>query len=121
MKNRAKVLVIVLLAAMFGPRSSHAVVLNVPQNYQEKDQWCWAATSQSLLTYYGVNLTQTEIAQYGTGGQNIPNFLAVSDATKNGVTGILDFFAGIASTGVVGPVLPDRLAQDLDVNGAPIG
>ena len=24
-------------------------VLNVPQKYQEQDQWCWAATTQAIL------------------------------------------------------------------------
>jgi hypothetical protein len=119
MNNRATVSMLLMAAATFLPRFSHAVVLNVPQNYQEKDQWCWAATSQSLLTYFGVNLTQTEIAQYGTGGENIDNYLLKSDETRNGVNGIVLHFGGILSTPKPGAIARDRLSTFLDVYGAP--
>src|SRR5881394_146025 len=93
MNKQAEVFMLLMLAAILGPGSSPASVLNVPQNYQEQDQWCWAATSKSVLAFFGVDLTQTQIAQYGTGGQNIPNFLGFSNATENGVSFILNHFA----------------------------
>jgi hypothetical protein len=97
------------------------MVLNVPQNYQEQDQWCWAATSKSILAYYAVNLTQTQIAQYGSGGQNIPNYLAYADQTENGVNYILNHFAGITSTGIAATLSQDQLARDFDIYGRPVG
>ena len=120
MNKPAKVFVLILLAAIHWPGSSHAGVLNVTQNYQEQDQWCWAATSKSVLGYFGVDLTQAQIAQYGSGGQNIPNYVAFSDATENGVNAILNHFAGIASTGYAGALAQDVLAKTIDMYGAPI-
>ena len=119
MNKRANLFLLMLAVVLFGPGSSQAVVLNVPQIYQEQDQWCWAASSKSVLDYFGINLTQSQIAQYGSGGQNIPNYLAASDATENGVNAILNHFAGIGSTGIVGPIAQNALATDIDVYGAP--
>ena len=73
-------------------------VLSVPQKYQEQDQWCWAATSQAILEYYGAVLSQTTIAQYGTGGVNTWNYLYGSDSTHTGIDMILSHFAGLATT-----------------------
>ena len=53
----------------------HALVLDVPEVFQEQDQWCWAGCSQATLEYYGTALTQTEIAAYGTNGYNTWNYL----------------------------------------------
>jgi MYXO-CTERM domain-containing protein len=39
-------------------------ILNVQLTVQEQDQWCWAATSHSVLTYYGTAKQQCEIAEY---------------------------------------------------------
>ena len=120
MNNRPRLFAIVLLLITFGAGFSRAGILNVPQNYQEQNEWCWAASSQSVLAYFGVNLTQTQIAQYGTGGQNIPNYVAASSATENGVNAILNHFDGIASTGYGGALAQDALARDFDLHGAPV-
>ena len=57
-----------------------ARVLNVPERFQEQDQWCWAGTTQAIFWYYGIVLTQTQIADYGTNGYNTPNYLYGSDS-----------------------------------------
>ena len=44
--------------------NTSAQVLNVPQNIQEYDQWCWAGVSKSVLAYYGFTKSQCEIAEY---------------------------------------------------------
>jgi ABC-type bacteriocin/lantibiotic exporter with double-glycine peptidase domain len=77
-----------------------ATVLNVPQRYQEQTQWCWAGCSQAILEYYGTIRTQTEIAQYGTDGANIWNWLygSSTDPTRNGIDLILLHFAGLSTT-----------------------
>lgn len=74
-------------------------VLDVPQIYQEKGSWCWAAVSQAVLEYYGIKETQTTIAEYGAEGLDIPNSLSGSftDPTRRGVDLILEHFGNITS------------------------
>jgi hypothetical protein len=81
--------------------SIRAQILTVPQKNQEQSQWCWAATSQAVLEYYGISKTQTEIAQYGTNGTNDWNWLygSTTGPTRNGVDLILNHFGSISSTG----------------------
>ena len=40
---------------------------------QEKSQWCWAASIQMVLNYYGVAITQSQIVQR-TYGSNLVNW-----------------------------------------------
>jgi ABC-type bacteriocin/lantibiotic exporter with double-glycine peptidase domain len=89
-----------LLGSLLWTNVSLATVLNVPQEYQEQSQWCWAASSQAVLAYYRTQKTQTEIAQYGTDGVNTYNWLAGSttNPTRNGINLILLHFANLATT-----------------------
>ena len=89
-----------LLAGLLWTSVSWATVLNVPQRYQEQSQWCWAACSQAVLEYYLTKKTQTEIAQYGTEGAYIFNWLAGSttNPTRNGIDLILMHFAQLPTT-----------------------
>lgn len=89
-----------LLIFFLGTGTVFATVLNVPQKNQEMDQWCWAASSQAILQYYHTIKTQTEIAQYGTEGQNIWNWIygSSTNPTRNGVDLILLYFAKLATT-----------------------
>ncbi len=86
---------LIALLAMVSP----AAVLNVSQCYQEKDQWCWNASAQMVLQFKGYQFSQTEIANWAVGGQNVPNFLYGSDATRKGVDLVLSHFGNISSTG----------------------
>jgi len=81
--------------------------LSVPQNYQEQTQWCWAGVSQSILAYYGISQSQTNIAAYGTQGVNIWNWLwghteandpNPGDPVRNGIDLILSYFAAIPTS-----------------------
>lgn len=38
-------------------------ILDVNMLYQEKSNWCWDASSQMILDYYNISLTQCEIAE----------------------------------------------------------
>jgi hypothetical protein len=40
-------------------QSSHSISL--PWKRQEQDQWCWAAATQSVVSYYGENPSQCDI------------------------------------------------------------
>ncbi|PKN79020.1 MAG: hypothetical protein CVU48_06555 [Candidatus Cloacimonetes bacterium HGW-Cloacimonetes-1] len=74
-----------------------AVVLDVDQIQQEMTNWCWAATSQSVLRYYGFGFSQTQIAAYGTDGANDWNWLYGSseNPTRRGIDMILYNFGGL--------------------------
>jgi hypothetical protein len=89
-----------LLFGLIYAHTAWAAVLNVPQKYQEHTNWCWSACSQAILEYYGTMKTQTTIAQYGTDGANIWNWLYGStiNPTRNGINLILNHFASLATT-----------------------
>ena len=42
----------------------NAAILPVPLVSQEKTHWCWDAGSQAILAYYGVSVSQCEIADF---------------------------------------------------------
>jgi len=52
---------------------SGAGTLTVPLHGQEQDQWCWAASSQMVLQYYGHEVEQSAIADWAVGGLNQGN------------------------------------------------
>lgn len=106
MTARAKrpILAIVLaVLASFGlVRAAEALVLAVPQCYQQQSLWCWAACSQAILRFYGVNRTQIQIAAYGTLGVNSWNWLygdydEGDGVTRKGIDMILSHFGSIAT------------------------
>ncbi len=99
--NLMKRIYYLLICITIGDNSIIAQILAVPQKNQEQSQWCWAATSQAVLEYYGVSKTQTEIAQYGTNDTNTWNWLYgnTTGPTRNGVDLILNYFGSISSTG----------------------
>ena len=92
----------ILLAVWVGGQSiCSAQVWNVPQKYQEQNNWCWAGCMQALLAYYGYTYTQTTIAQYGTGGVDTWNY-CYGAGTEGGIYRrgfdlMLNYFASIQS------------------------
>ena len=91
----AKILVFaVAIFLLVGGPIALAAVLNVPERFQEQDQWCWAGASQAILEYYGTVVTQTEIAAWGTNGYNTWNYLYGSDSVapyyRKGINMILN-------------------------------
>lgn len=102
--NTRRVFALFLFLSLGWAGFASATVLNVPQRYQEKDQWCWAGVSQALLEYYGTFWTQTQIAQYGTGGVNSWNWLWGNyyfgdGVNRRGIDMILSYFAGLPTYG----------------------
>ncbi|HOH79806.1 MAG TPA: C39 family peptidase [Candidatus Cloacimonadota bacterium] len=97
MKTIRNILAICLL---LGSVYASATVLNVPQIYQTQTQWCWAATSQAMLQYYGYYFTQNEIAQYGTDGANEWNWLwgSTTNPTRRGIDLIMQYFANLSTS-----------------------
>jgi hypothetical protein len=97
-------LVVWSVCGLLWAHAAFATVLNVPQKYQEKSYWCWAASSQAILEYYRTQKTQTAIALYGTEGVNTWNWLSgtsphtSTDPERNGIDLILQHFAKLATT-----------------------
>jgi len=72
---RSRVLaVLVVMASLLAP--VYAGTLAVPLIGQEKDNWCWNASSNMVLQFYGFTHTQTEVAASAVGGYNVPNHLS---------------------------------------------
>ncbi len=54
-----------LYTLLFTPGADSAnMVLNVPEIVQEHSDWCWAASSSSVLEYYGTGVVQCDIANW---------------------------------------------------------
>ncbi len=119
---RARVVSVVIAVCLNPLTSLVACTLNVPQDYQEQDQWCWAACSQAVLAYYGTNVTQTQIAQYGTAGADIGNWLfgSSTNPTMNGVDLILYYFQQITSTGYTNALSQDVVRTEICTNVRPV-
>lgn len=94
-------------ALFFYSYYAQAGMLPVPYWHQEGSQWCWAATSQGILDYFGNSPTQCQIANWAfsrsdccttplPAGCNVPNFLY---ATGGSVQSILQHFGPISSVG----------------------
>jgi len=94
-----KTKIIFALILALGYLSLSSTILNLPECIQEQTNWCWAGSSQAILHYYNMPVTQVEIAQYGTEGANEWNWLYGSSElpTRRGIDMILDHFAGLQS------------------------
>jgi hypothetical protein len=96
---KAKITILAFCILLFW-LSASATVLNVEQIMQIQTQWCWAATSQAVLQYYGYYFSQNEIAQYGTIGANEWNWLwgSSTNPTRRGIDLILQHFAHLSTS-----------------------
>lgn len=102
MRHALRTLAVLALALLPPAPDAPAVILNLPEKFQEYDQWCWAGSSQALLEYYGTAFTQSAIAAYGTSGYNTWNYIYGYDNEapyyRRGIDYILGRFALIATT-----------------------
>lgn len=75
--------------AQFGPQPIYVGIPTVRVNFiaasQQQNEWCWAASTQMILAWYGVPASQPEIVQrvYGVAG-NIPGSDQAVSAALNG-------------------------------------
>lgn len=63
---------------------SYAVSIN--GTTQEKSNWCWAASSQSILRYFGTSVTQTQFVNYVKNSTRAPNLTASDAEAKSGLS-----------------------------------
>jgi len=109
-----------------------AQVLYVSAVIQEQDQWCWAAVSKCVLNYYGVNVSQCQIAEYTRLNASWHNFGPVNCCTNPhmgcnywnynyGATGSIQNILqhwNIQNNGVAYALNTNAVAQEL-ANGRP--
>ncbi len=119
MKLRHCLINTLVLAALTMAGVSFGAVLDVPYYKQEKDQWCWNASSQMALKFYGKTYSQTTIAAWAVGGQNVPNYLYGSDSTRKGCDLILAHFGNISATGLAYAMTLSALDSEM-ANSRPV-
>ena len=67
------------------------IYLGVPVVKSEGKNWCLPAATKSVLNYYGMEITQKEIADYVIGEDGIGhNSLLVDNANKLGIEAYID-------------------------------
>lgn len=108
-------LVIITFLLLYCTSTSIAGTLSsFPEIFQDQDQWCWAASSESILKYYNESVLQCDMANYsfgqttccnnvvwpdGTGTScNKPNFIFDLFGLIKGAQKMLSHFGGISST-----------------------
>lgn len=122
MKKVKKILLIAVSFFLLLSSLSHAKILNLPIVKQEKANWCWAAVSQSVLTYYGINITQQEIADYGAKGQDVKNLLFSSSIKLKdfpdlkGVDLILQHFGSLTTSFKSNHLTLEELKNEINNN-----
>lgn len=93
----------IILTLLLTINISGALELNIPEKRSEQTEWCWAACCQMVLTYYGYNKTQTEMAKWAFNSSTAQNWpLPLYNNAKNareGVNCVLNNYA-LAATGV---------------------
>lgn len=122
-------LVLTVLVGLSSKSGRADNILNVNQKMQEKDQWCWSASCQAVLEFYGINVSQSVIANYGTGSRNVPDYLWGWDNVwdnsaqiyyrKNGCDLILANFGNISASGFNGILSQSALTAEMDA-GRPV-
>jgi len=122
-----RILLGILIFFMLGTTSVSATVLDVPQKYQEYTNGCWAGTSQAILEYYRTIVTQTQLLNYATQGNNLGAPICGEGYDPygygiwlKGINLTLNYFGGISSTCYVGYYfLKDYIKSEIDT-GRPI-
>lgn len=109
--------------------STYGQVLQVSQEIQEQDQWCWAGVSSCILDYYGMPTTQCEIAEYARevcdwhsfGTKNCCdypngecNYWNYSFGSNGSINDIISHFANVQSTGVYRAMEFDEVHAELE-------
>jgi hypothetical protein len=129
--NSIKKISLLFLLTLVLSNPSSAQILNVQSEIQDYDQWCWAASSQCILAYYGFTQSQCAIAEYTRENATFQSFGTVNcctDATQGcnnwnynyGYTGsiqeILIHFGNLQNTGMANPLTPAEITSELQNN-----
>jgi hypothetical protein len=61
----SRILNIILIVCIVGlPQIALGQLLQFPKVLQTQTGWCWAAASAAVLNYYGINVSQCEVAEF---------------------------------------------------------
>jgi hypothetical protein len=110
-----------------------AGALAVPLRHQEQPNWCWSATSQGVLDYFGaVPRTQCQIASWaltardgvprdccGNPNSNVCNVANFVYSATGSIQDILQHFGTINSTGQLSVLSPATIVTEMNA-GRPI-
>lgn len=112
----SKVVAIAAIAVMAAANPCFGTVLGVNLHNQEQDQWCWDASSQMLLEFFGTSVSQTEIANWAVGGQNVPNWLWDPPASYGykGCDEVLDHFGSVGTARVEDALSLSSYTSEID-------
>jgi len=125
MKNR---IFAVIMTAFLWLAPVQADTLDVPLYGQEKDNWCWDASCQMVLDYYGHSVDQSDIADWAVEGYNVPNHLSStavgplaapgtpSPGTYNrkGCALVLTEFGPVYSSFLAAPLTEAEIKEEID-------
>ena len=117
-----------LLLCMVASTSTADILLDVPLYGQEKNNWCWDASSAMILAYKEFDHTQTEIANWAVGGQDVGNLLTLANGGpftvagssppvtyyKQGCAQVLDHFGPVNSTWLGYPLSLADVQTEMD-------
>lgn len=106
-------------------------VLNVNQIEQEQDQWCWSASSKTILDYYGFVKKQCEIAEWVRNTATFHNFGTTNCCTnaskgcnywnynygdKGSIQEILVYFGKLQNTGIAAAFTQAEIQAEIGKN-----
>jgi hypothetical protein len=94
--------------------------LNVPQRYQLEKQWSWVGCTQALSFYYGVWLTQPQIARQAIRPGMVGE--GAKDGSPNpwkGLDGLLRYFAAVETVSHDAAFTPEELSAEM-ADGRPV-
>lgn len=116
-----KVIAITAIAMLAAASSCFGTVLGVPQYNQEKNNWCWCASAQMVLAYYGASYSQTTIAAWAVQGRDIANYLYGSpDSSMHGDDEILTHFGSLSSSGLAYAMSLSTLTSEINAGRPPM-
>ncbi|MGD0573569.1 MAG: C39 family peptidase [Sedimentisphaerales bacterium] len=111
-------LVVMVVVSLLAP--VYAGTLAVPLIGQEEDNWCWDASSNMILRFYGFTHTETEVADWAVGGYNVGNHLSSTTVGPLAVPGDPNSTYNRKGCGLVltqfGPVDSSYLARALTMD-----
>ncbi len=93
--------------------------INTPLVTQEETNWCWAASSLSILNYYGIYTSQSQYVTYVKTGTTSPIYDPNVTATVSECENGLDYF-GVSSTMYYGSLSFSTVKSEVGTNNRPI-
>jgi hypothetical protein len=105
----------ILIACILSSSSWGLTHLNIALHQQINDSLCWAGVSQSVLEYYGITKSQSDIRAYATNGNNVTVPLFNShNQNRKGIDSILSHLGSITSTGVWDTITLDAIKVQIN-------